>query len=95
MEPREIIRKFLATEKSTIAKETEGKYAFAVDSRANKHQIKDAVEKIFKVEVDSVRTMVMPGKVKRLGRFEGKTPIWKKAIIKLKGDAQISEFENL
>ena len=95
MEPREIIRRFLATEKSTIAKESEGKYAFAVDSRANKYQIKDAVEKIFKVEVESVQTMVMPGKLKRLGRFEGKTSIWKKAIIKLKGDAQISEFENL
>ncbi len=95
MESREIIKRFLATEKSTIAKETEGKYAFVVDARANKHQIKDAVEKLFSVEVESVRTMVMPGKLKRLGRFEGKTPIWKKAIIKLKGDEQISEFDNL
>ncbi len=95
MEPRMIIKQFLATEKSTIAKETEGKYAFSVDARANKHQIKDAIEKIFKVEVTSVRTMIMAGKLKRLGRNEGKTPIWKKAIVKLKGDAQITEFENL
>jgi large subunit ribosomal protein L23 len=95
MEPREVVKRFLATEKSTIIKENEGKYAFAVDARANKYQIKDAVEKLFKVEVESVRTIVMPGKIKRLGRYEGKTPVWKKAIIKLKGDAQISEFENL
>jgi large subunit ribosomal protein L23 len=95
MEPRKIIKQFLATEKSTIIKENEGKYAFAVDARANKYQIGKAVEKLFNVEVASVRTMVMPGKLKRLGRFEGKTPVWKKAIIKLKGDAQITEFENL
>lgn len=95
MEPRAVIKQFLATEKSTLSKETEGKYAFAVDARANKFQIKEAVEKLFKVEVSSVRTMVMPGKLKRLGRNEGKTPIWKKAIVKLKGDNQISEFENL
>ena len=95
MEPQKIIKQFLATEKSTIVKETEGKYAFAVERWANKHQIKDAVEKMFHVEVASVRTIVMPGKVKRLGRFEGKTPTWKKAIVKLKGDAQIAEFENL
>jgi len=95
MEPRTIIRQFLATEKSTLAKETEGKYAFAVDARANKHQIKAAFEKLFKVKVASVRTMVMPGKEKRLGRFSGKTPIWKKAIIKLKGDSRITEFDNL
>jgi len=95
MDPREIIKKFLVTEKSTITREREGKYAFAVAGGANKHQIKDAVERLFDVEVDSVRTVVMPGKLKRLGRFEGKTPTWKKAIVKLKGDQQISEFENL
>ena len=95
MEARAVIKQFLATEKSTLAREAEGKYAFVVDSRANKVQIKDAVEKLFKVEVASVRTMVMPGKEKRLGRFSGKTPIWKKAIIKLKGDSHITEFDNL
>ncbi len=95
MDPRKIIKQFLVTEKSTITREREGKYAFAVDDAANKHQIKTAVEKLFNVEVDSVRTIVMPGKLKRLGRFEGKTPSWKKAIVKLKGDQQIPEFENL
>jgi large subunit ribosomal protein L23 len=95
MEPRAVVKQFLATEKSTIMKENEGKYAFAVDSRANKYQIKDAIEKLFDVNVVSVRTVIMPGKVKRTGRFEGKTPTWKKAIVKLKGDEQIAEFENL
>jgi len=95
MEPRAIIKQFLATEKSTLAKENQGKYAFAVDPRANKHQIREAVEKLFKVKVASVRTIVMAGKEKRLGRFSGKTPIWKKAIIKLHGEDQITEFDNL
>jgi large subunit ribosomal protein L23 len=95
MDPRKVIKQFLVTEKSSIIRETQRKYAFAVSSEANKHQIKDAVEKLFKVDVDSVRTIVMPGKLKRLGRFEGKTPTWKKAVVKLKGDQQISEFENL
>jgi large subunit ribosomal protein L23 len=95
MEPRKVIKQFLVTEKSSIMQEAQRKYAFAVNSDANKHQIKDAVEKLFKVDVASVRTIVMPGKTKRLGRFEGKTPTWKKAIVKLKGDQEISEFENL
>jgi len=95
MDARKVIKQFLVTEKSSIAREMERKYAFAVNADANKHQIKDAVEKLFNVDVASVRTIVMPGKTKRLGRFEGKTPTWKKAIVKLKGDQQISEFENL
>jgi large subunit ribosomal protein L23 len=95
MEPRQIIRQILATEKSTIARETGGKYAFAVDRRATKQQIKVAIEKLFRVHVKSVNTIVMPGKVKRLGRFSGKTSTWKKAIIKLAGGEQIAEMENL
>ncbi|MCK5127975.1 MAG: 50S ribosomal protein L23 [candidate division Zixibacteria bacterium] len=94
MEAFKVIKKFLATEKSTIARE-EGKYSFEVDRRANKYHVKHAIEELFEVEVDSVRTLIMPGKIKRMGRFEGKTPTWKKAIIKLKGDATIAEFENM
>jgi large subunit ribosomal protein L23 len=95
MDAHKVIKQFLVTEKSSIVRETERKYIFAVNREANKHEIKDAVEKLFKVDVASVRTIVMPGKMKRLGRFEGKTPTWKKAVVKLKGDQQISEFENL
>ena len=95
MEPRQIVKQILATEKSTLARETEGKYAFAVDRRANKHQIKVAIEKLFRVHVQSINTVVMPGKIKRLGRFSGKTPTWKKAIIKLASGEQIAEMDNL
>lgn len=95
MDPRKIILQYLTTEKSTVTKDTEKKFTFKVDRRANKDQIKKAVEELFKVDVDSVRTIVMPGKLKRLGRYEGKTPTWKKAIVKLQGDATITEFENL
>jgi large subunit ribosomal protein L23 len=95
MDSHKIIQRYLVTEKSTIAKESQGKYAFAVDRRATKVQIKQAVEKAFKVEVGSIRTVIMPGKVKRLGRFEGKTSTWKKAIVTLKADQKITEFENL
>lgn len=95
MDPRDIIKQFLTTEKSTIAKETETKYSFRVNRDANKPQIKDAVESLFGVNVKAVRTIIMPGKMKRMGRYEGKTPTWKKAIVKLKGDDRIAEFENM
>lgn len=95
MEPRSILKKYLITEKSALNKEAEGKYTFEVDKRANKNQIKNAVEKAFGVEVISVHTVIMPGKVKRMGRNEGKTPTWKKAIVKLGSDQKITEFENM
>jgi large subunit ribosomal protein L23 len=95
MDNRDVILQYLATEKSTLVKELQGKYAFRVQSGATKHQIKRAVEELFNVHVDSVRTIVMPGKLKRLGRFEGKTPRWKKAIVKLMKDEKIDQFENL
>ena len=94
MDSRQIVKQFLATEKSTHAKEN-GKYSFRVDSRANKFQIRRAVEDLFKVQVDSVRTMIVAGKIKRYGRYEGKTATWKKAVVQLKGEETIAEFENL
>lgn len=95
MDPRDIIKQFLTTEKSTIAKEMETKYSFRVNRDANKPQIKGAVESLFGVNVETVRTIIMPGKMKRMGRYEGKTSTWKKAIVKLKGDDRIAEFENM
>ena len=95
MEAREIIQKYLITEKSSIIRETEGKYSFEVAKRANKSQIKSAIETLFGVRVDNVHTVIVPGKVKRMGRNVGKSSTWKKAIVKLKGDAKITEFENL
>lgn len=95
MESRGIVKQLLSTEKSVQARTAESKYTFVVDRDANKHQIKDAVERLFKVHVTGVQTVIMPGKVKRMGRFEGKTPTWKKAVIKLKAGEKIAEFENV
>ena len=92
---KNILELHLVTEKSTRMKEIDNYYVFRVVRTANKIEIKTAVEKAFGVHVVSVRTMNMPGKPKRLGRFEGRTPAWKKAIIKLKEGEQIADFENV
>ncbi len=93
MDPRDVIIKPWITEKSTEEME-ENKYTFVVDKRANKVQIKQAVKELFDVDVKKVRTMNMQGKLKRLGRFEGRRPSWKKAIVVLKEDSKpIKIFE--
>ncbi len=85
---RTIIGKPLLTEKNHTLRDEENKYVFQVALDANKLEIKSAVEEIFDVQVNAVKTMRVKGKVKRLGRFEGKRPDWKKAIITLAdGDA--------
>ena len=83
----------LVTEKSTIQREGQNQYSFKVDKRANKIEIKEAVERLFKVKVKEVRTVTMRGKVKRLGRRFGKRPDWKKAIVTLKEGDRIEFFE--
>jgi large subunit ribosomal protein L23 len=93
-DPRDIIRRPIVTEASTAMME-EGKYVFEVDIRANKFQIRQALEAIFDVKVDRVNTMRVPGKTKRYGRYSGRTPEWKKAVVKLKEDSkQIEIFDN-
>jgi large subunit ribosomal protein L23 len=93
-EPREIIKHPLVTEKSSAIKEI-GWFVFAVDKRANKKEIKEAVEKLFKVKVDKVRTLVLSGKkVKRFGRPVGKRSPLKKAYVKLK-EGKIEFFEGV
>ena len=71
---------------------SENKYVFEVALHANMLEIKSAIEEIFDVRVDAVRTMRMKGKVKRLGRFEGKRPDWKKAIVTLANGDTIDLF---
>ncbi|HYM14602.1 MAG TPA: 50S ribosomal protein L23 [Dehalococcoidia bacterium] len=71
------------------------KYTFAVDKRANKMQIKEAVEVAFSVEVKSVNTMMMKGKMRRYGRSETKQPDWKKAVVTLVPGAKIDLFEGV
>lgn len=93
-DPRDIIRRPIITEASTAMME-EGKYVFEVDIRANKFKIRQALEAIFDVKVDRVNTMRVPGKTKRYGRYSGRTPEWKKAIVKLaEGSKQIEIFES-
>ena len=68
------------------------KYTFVVAKSANKTQIKEAVEKLFKVDVESVNTVNCKGKLKRMGRTAGYTPDYKKAIVQLKADSKTIEF---
>jgi large subunit ribosomal protein L23 len=90
-----IIKRPLITEKSTIQKEMDNQLAFEVDRRANKIEIKTAVERIFKVQVENVRTMNYQGKQKRLGRTVGRRPHWKKAVVTLKPGQKIEFFEGV
>lgn len=83
------------TEKSTDIKKATGQIVFRVHKDANKIEIKQAVEKFFKVKVLDVRTINMKGKKKRLGRFEGEKPDWKKAVVKLAPGQTIEFFEGL
>lgn len=89
--PHDIVIRPLITEK-TMDLSQEKKYVFVVDRRANKSEIKRAIEEIFDVNVEKVNTMNMRGKVKRMGRFEGKRPDWKKAIVKLTEESKTIEF---
>jgi large subunit ribosomal protein L23 len=91
--PHQIIKRPLVTEKSTRLKEAANQIAFVVDPRANKVQIRQAVEKLFKVKVKAVRTMNLVGKRKRMGRFLGWQSDWKKAIVTLQEGERIEFFE--
>ena len=91
MEPRDIIIRPMITERSTQLM-AEGKYTFVVDKRANKIQIAQAIAEIFKVKVIYVHTMNVRGKKKRVGRFVGKRPDYKKAIVKLAAGESIELF---
>ena len=90
----EVLRRPLITEKNTML-QAQGKYAFEVDAEANKHQIKQAVEKAFKVAVTAVNVMTVPGKTKRVGKRMVLTPSHKKAIVTLKPGDKIELFEGL
>ncbi|GIW47359.1 MAG: 50S ribosomal protein L23 [Deltaproteobacteria bacterium] len=93
-DPRDIIKRPIITEKASFIRE-KGWFVFAVDKDANKKEIKEAVEKLFKVKVDKVRTLILTGKkVKRFGRPVGKRPPLKKAYVKLK-EGTIEFFEGV
>ncbi len=89
----DIIKRPLITEKAVQAKETLDRYYFEVARSANKPAIRQAVEGFFNVKVDDVRTMTMHGKIRRIGRYSGRRPDWKKAIVTLAKGQKIEIFE--
>ncbi len=91
MNVHQVIQRPLVTEKSNIGREVENLVTLAVDPRANKHDVKRAVEALFDVTVLEVRTMRMPRKSRRVGKFIGRKPEWKKALVRL-AEGQMIEF---
>lgn len=91
--PRNIVISPIITEKSENQAQSQNTYTFKVSINANKIEIKHAIEKIFAVKVLDVNTIRMLGKPKRLGRYSGKRPDWKKAIVTLRSGDRIADFE--
>ena len=91
----DVIRRPLVTEKGVEKKESERTVCFEVDPRANKIEIRSAVEKLFKVKVEEVRTSNLAGKLRRRGRFTGHRADWKKAYVKLKAGEKVPEFAEI
>ena len=95
MRPHEVIQRPVVTEKSNIGREDGNLATFAVDPRANKHEIRLAIEELFNVEVVDVRTMRQPRKSRRIGRPSGRRAEWKKAIVRLADGQSIEFFEGM
>lgn len=95
MQAYEVLRRPILTEKSNLQQDFENKYTFEVDQRANKNQIKEAVETAFEVDVLKVNVMIMPGKPRRHGMFTGRTSSWKKAVVTLAPGQHIDFFEGV
>ena len=93
MNLNDVIKGPLITEKLDKAREKFRQYSFIVDRKATKHDVARAVETLFKVTVEGVRTNVVRGKVKRVGRNIGKRPNFKKAVVTLKEGDTIELFE--
>ena len=89
----DVVRRPIISEKSTALAEVGNRYVFEVATQANKQEIRDAVQRLFNVKVLKVHTMVMHGKVKRVGRFEVKRSNWKKALVTLAQGQKIDFFQ--
>jgi large subunit ribosomal protein L23 len=83
----------VVTEKAERLKAEQSRYTFKVARTANKIEVRDAVERLFKVHVREVRVMNYLGKMRRMGRFEGRRPDWKKAVVTLKQGERIESLE--
>jgi large subunit ribosomal protein L23 len=95
MSQYDIIIRPLITEKTSIQKEMANQLTFEVDRKANRIEIRRAIERIFNVRVATVRTMQVKGKVKQRGRIVGKRRDWKKAIVTLRPGERIDFFEGV
>ncbi len=89
----DVIRRPMVTEKSTSLRESENQVVFEVDRKANKQEIREAVERLFGVKVERVNTMQMPGKARRFGRVIGRRGAWKRAVVQLAEGQQIDFYE--
>ncbi len=92
-EPSRIILSHVVTEKAERLKAEQSRYTFKVAPTANKIEVRDAVERLFKVHVREVRVMNYLGKMRRMGRFEGRRSDWKKAVVTLKQGERIESLE--
>jgi len=93
-DPYKIILRPVITEKSTLMKEKNREICLEVDPRANKIEIKEAAEQLFNVKIESVRVMKQRGKMRRVGKNQGRKKDWKKAYLKIKeGEKMIEYFE--
>jgi large subunit ribosomal protein L23 len=92
---RQVIQRPVVTEKSTIDREQRNVVTFAVHPDANKHDIRRAVEELFSVKVLDVRTSNVRGKTRRVGKFTGDRPSWKKARVRLRAGDSIEFFEGV
>ncbi|MFN7998973.1 MAG: 50S ribosomal protein L23 [Bryobacteraceae bacterium] len=95
MNLHEVIRRPLVTEKGVAAKDENRTLCFEVAQDANKTQVKQAVERLFKVKVAEVRTSNVEGKMRRRGRFVGYRRDWKKAYVKLKAGEKVPDFAEI
>lgn len=93
MDIYQIIKEPRITEKANLQKEGSNQISFKVDRRANKIEIRKAIETLFKTKVLEVKTMNVRGKRRRMGRNSGKKPDWKKAIVRLAPDQSVEFFE--
>jgi large subunit ribosomal protein L23 len=90
-----VLKRPLVTEKGVDKKDNERTMCFEVAAAANKTQVKEAVQKLFKVKVAEVRTANMEGKLRRRGKFAGYRSDWKKAYVKLKAGEKVPEFAEI
>lgn len=95
MNEYQVIKRALVTEKTMQGEGEVNRYAFVVNTKANKRDIQSAIEKLYKVHVTKINTSIVRGKTRRMGRHLGRKPNWKKALVALKQGEKIEIFEGV